>query len=168
MCCRTHPKTVVREERIELSLQGSKPRRLPLSYPLESLFSINNCMKAATVLLSLLLFMRSTLAGWDQWSQTDRELFIASSIAMAADWSTTRYATRRWDTCKCRETNPILGPFPSTARLDAYFVLLLATNYVVGSMLPDEYRGMYFTVRTVSHGWAAHHNMTEFGWRMRF
>ena len=153
--------------RIELALQGSKPRRLPLSYTLKSLF-LNSRMKAAILLLSLLLFMRTTYAGWDQWSDTDRQLFIASSIAIAADWTTTRYASRRWDECSCHERNPILGRYPHADRIDAYFLTLLVTNYIAGDMISDKYRSIYFTFRTATHGQAAHINYSEFGWKIRF
>ena len=125
-------------------------------------------MKAATLLLSLLLFMRTTYAGWDNWSDTDRTLFIASSVAMAADWATTRYASRQWDTCNCHERNPILGKHPSTGRLDLYFTTMMIANYYIGDAMGPEWRPFYFAFRTAAHGSAAYHNTAVFGWQLRF
>jgi hypothetical protein len=107
-------------------------------------------------------------AGWESWSDTDRKLFVASQIAITADWATTRYGVRNRDNLPgLRESNIILGPYPSTDRLDLYFVVMLVSNYYIADIVPDDDRKLYLTVRTVSHGLAARHNV-QAGWQLRF
>jgi len=107
-------------------------------------------------------------AGWESWSDSDRTLFVASQIAITADWATTRYGVRNRPSLPgIRESNIILGPYPSTDRLDLYFVTMLVSNYYIADRLPSDNRGLYLIVRTVSHGLAAQHNV-QVGWQMRF
>jgi hypothetical protein len=107
-------------------------------------------------------------AGWDDWSDTDKKLFVASQIAITADWATTRYGSRHFDSMSSnRESNILLGLEPSTKKVDLYFIGLLATNYYITDWMPSESRGFYLSVRTVSHGIAAKHNASV-GWYMRF
>lgn len=120
--------------------------------------------KAITALL--LSKVLTAQAGWNEWDSTDQALFVASSLAITADWATTRYGVRS-PVKGVYETNPILGKYPTTSKVDAYFILLLATNYIAADLMPNEYRGLYLTVRTTSHGYAASKNI-ELGWRMRF
>ncbi len=107
-------------------------------------------------------------AGWESWSDSDRTLFVASQIAITADWATTRYGVRnRHNLPGLHETNLILGPYPSTNRLDLYFVIMLASNYYIADTLKSDDRKLYLTIRTVTHGLAARHNV-QLGWQMRF
>ncbi len=107
-------------------------------------------------------------AGWESWSDSDRKLFVASQVAITADWATTRYGARRRDDLPgLHETNLILGPYPSVSRIDLYFVTMLVSNYYIADMIPAEDRKFYFTIRTLSHGLAARHNV-QVGWQMRF
>jgi len=109
----------------------------------------------------------STLANAGEWSSDDEKLYIASQIAIVADWSTTRYAARNNFSTGIYETNFILGHHPSVGKVDLYCIALLATNHLIADALPDEYRTYYFTFRLVSHGGASMHNM-ELGWKMQF
>lgn len=65
-----------------------------------------------------------------------RALLIASSVAIAADWSTTADGLRRGFV----EHNPILGPHPPLTRLRDYDFVLLCGNLVLGSVLPRKVR----------------------------
>jgi hypothetical protein len=122
-----------------------------------------------TIFLSLLLTLLShgTAAAWQDWSKTDQQMFVASSIAITADWATTRGAARSNWPNGTYEKNYVMGRYPSVRTVDAYFVAMLITNYIIADQLPEQYRGLYFTVRTVTHGSAALGNI-ELGWRMNF
>jgi len=123
-------------------------------------------MKA--ILLSLLLtLLAAPVHAWQDWSKSDQQMFVASSIAITADWATTRWAAdNNWPN-NTWEKNQVMGRYPSVRTVDTYFVVMLISNYIIADMLPGQYRGLYFTVRTVTHGSAALNNI-ELGWRMRF
>jgi hypothetical protein len=107
-------------------------------------------------------------AGWDDWSDFDKKLFVASQLAITADWATTRYGSRHFDDMPGhKESNMILGPYPSTRKVDLYFVGMLVSNYYIADYVDPKWRGFYLTIRTVSHGTAASHN-ASLGWHMRF
>ena len=108
-------------------------------------------------------------ADWDSWSESDRRWFVASQIAIGADWVTTRYgAKHRADLDPhLYETNKFLGPYPSVGRVDLYHVIMLVSNYYIADSLPPEQRGVYLFIRTATHGYAAHHNIHA-GWQLRF
>ena len=125
------------------------------------------------ILLILLLVIPSiSHAEWKDWSDSDKSLFVASELAMVADWSTTRYATRHWDTLKdkSRETNIFLGRYPNTAQVDGYFIICSFVNYYLTDTLPSTgyYRPMYLSARIYIHTHAAHKNEVELGWHYNF
>jgi hypothetical protein len=33
-------------------------------------------------------------ADWDKWSELDRKIYVASQVAIVADWTTTRYGSK--------------------------------------------------------------------------
>ena len=118
------------------------------------------------VLLSIiLLFSSQAHAQWDTWTQDEQRMFIASNIAITADWITTRNMTSRWGE-GYYEKNNILGPYPSRDRVDLYFIGLLAANYYVADYF-GKYKIYYFAYRTTEHGYAAisNHNI---GLRLSF
>ena len=121
--------------------------------------------------LILLLFTTTSQADWQDWKDRDRALFVASQLAITADWATTRYASRHWDQFRStsQESNIFLGPYPSTAKVDLYFIGLLVSNYYITDWMPNNnYRTFYLGVRTYVHGQAAHNNQVMFGWRAQF
>jgi hypothetical protein len=123
------------------------------------------------ILVSLILIFTFSIshAEWQDWSTTDRSLFVASQLAITADWATTRYGARH-QIINTWETNPVLGKYPSTAIVDLYFIGLLVSNYYIADWVDDDYRGLYLSFRTITHGYAASHNTQNpvVGWRMRF
>jgi hypothetical protein len=120
------------------------------------------------LLLSILLTLIATGANaWEDWSTSDRQLFVASSVAITADWATTRWAARNNWPNNTYETNAFMGRSPTVSRVDNHFVVVLISNYIVADLLPKDYRGMYLTFRTVTHGYAAHRNV-EMGWQIKF
>jgi hypothetical protein len=126
-------------------------------------------MKHLLTSLSLLLILLTCgpARAWQDWTTTDQNLFIASSVAITADWATTRWAARNNWPNNTHENNPILGRRPTVSTVDSYFVFLLISNYAIAQAVPQEYRGMYLTFRTVTHGSAVQGNV-ELGWRVKF
>ena len=120
------------------------------------------------IITILALLSLNCNAEWANWSDLDKKLFVASQIAIVADWSTTRYGTRHYnDLPNIRETNIIIGSYPSTNKVDLYCIALLVSNYYIADNLSTENRTFYLSVRTLTHGIAARHNVTM-GWQMRF
>ena len=115
------------------------------------------------------VFTTTARADWDSWSESDRRWFVASQIAITADWMTTRYGVLHRDELSpsLRESNAILGPYPNVGQVNAYFLVMLASNYYIADNIPAEGRGMYLFLRTATHGGAAHFNM-QAGWRLHF
>jgi len=119
-----------------------------------------------TLLFILLLWAAPVRAEWSDWSTDTQALFVASTVAIGADWATTRNMTRRYDE-GYYELNPILGRHPSTAQVDAYMIGMLVSNYFITDWLPQQYRIFYLGWRTITHGSAAHNNMS-IGLRLQF
>jgi hypothetical protein len=115
------------------------------------------------------LLATNVYADWDSWSESDRRWFVASQIAITADWMTTRYGVihRNELNPHLYESNRILGPYPSVGRVNLYHVIMLVGNYYIADALPNDQRGFYLFVRTATHGWAAQHNI-QAGWQLRF
>ena len=124
-------------------------------------------MKKILLFILILFLNTSCLAEWNSWQDRDKALFVASEVAILADWATTRYATRNWNNTTYHETNPILGQRPSTSFIDFYMMTLLLSNYYITDRLSDEIKPYYLTFRIAIHGYAAHRNM-QINWHMRF
>jgi hypothetical protein len=124
-------------------------------------------MKAMLLSLLLTILTITPAWAWQDWSKSDQQMFVASSIAITADWMTTRWAAdNNWPNGTW-EKNYVMGRHPSVDTVDTYFVVMLISNYIIADALPERYRSFYFTFRTVTHGSAALGNV-ELGWRMRF
>ena len=117
------------------------------------------------LLFIILLFSSSAFAQWDTWTPDEQKMFVASNIAIVADWSTTRNITRRFDE-GYYEKNHLLGPYPSRDRVDLYFISLLAANYYVADYF-GKHKIYYFAYRTAIHGNAAIKNI-NIGLRLSF
>ena len=64
-----------------------------------------------------------------------RVTLATSTAALACDWLQTRQsAVDGWP--DLREANPILGPKPDAASVDAYFFTVALTNVVLYALLP--------------------------------
>jgi hypothetical protein len=104
-------------------------------------------------------------------SEEDQKWFIASNIAIAADWQTTRDLARRTNE-GYREIGPIakqlIGSQPTTNRVDSYFAARFLINYYLACQLENnEFKHLYLVVTTVDHGLAATNNY-NLGLRIRF
>ena len=118
------------------------------------------------ILLSIiLLFTSHAYAQWSTWTDDEQRMFVASNIAIVADWATTRDISRRYDE-GYYETNLFIGPYPSRDLVDLYFIGLLVSNYYLADYT-NKYRFYYLTFRTATHGHAAINNV-NIGIRLRF
>lgn len=120
-----------------------------------------------TLLFIVCLWAAPVRAEWSSWDSDTRALFVASTVAIAADWATTRYGVTHGFPNNTYETNPILGRYPSRDRVDLYMIGILVSNYYITDWLPPQYRGFYLTWRTATHGFAAHNNV-QLGWKIEF
>ena len=105
-------------------------------------------------------------AGWQDWTPEQRQWYVASNVLLVADWSTTRDMTRRYNE-GYRELNPVLGPKPSTDKLDLYFVTVLIGHYFLTDYLRGRDREIYLYTITGIEGAAVANNL-NIGLRLRF
>ncbi len=93
--------------------------------------------------LLALLFFSSSVASMaaDTWSRRDTALEAAVITVTAADWMQTRYISAHPDLYS--ETNGILGPHPSMARIDNYFSLCIVSHVLITHFLPSRYRPLF-------------------------
>jgi hypothetical protein len=88
-----------------------------------------------------------TLAGVtpaaDEWTTTNKSLFVTSTALLVADWGQTRYVSKHPE--HYQETNPLLGDYPSTSRVNNYFAGVLIGNFLLTHFLSAEYRN-YFQI----------------------
>ena len=127
-------------------------------------------MRALILALALAL-STSASAFCNKLAEKDRDLFIASNIAIAADWQTTRDMSHRLDE-GYREIGPIaktvIGSQPTTAQVDSYFAARFLINYYLVCQLDDaEFKNTYLWATTLSHGLGATNNY-RIGLRIRF
>jgi hypothetical protein len=90
----------------------------------------------------------------EDWSETDKRLFIASQAALMIDWKQTREIAS--NPSQYGERNKILGEHPSMARVNTYFASALVANYLIADYLTN-YRTEYlsgivlFEVSVIGH-----------------
>ena len=97
-----------------------------------------------------------------------RGVLVASTVALAADWQTTRcFAQHGWvtpDGWLFEEGNPIMGAKPDTRRVDLYFAAAAAINVLAWFVTPRRWRvALPVAVFAVSVDRAAHNAMLEHG-----
>ena len=119
------------------------------------------------IILLLFLCVSSPVHAWNNWSESDKALFVASSVAMTADWATTRYAARHNWPNGLHETNIFMGRYPNQDQVDLYFTTLLVANYFIADYFKGNTRTFYLIMRTGVHGSAANKNI-GLGMKLRF
>lgn len=98
-------------------------------------------MKKLFLSFVLLMVLSSQVFANDPFDTTDKALFTASTIALVADWSQTRYIAAHPD--RFYEQNPILGRHPSKQKVDLYFAGTIVGNYLIADALPSRYRKLW-------------------------
>jgi hypothetical protein len=123
------------------------------------------------LLLVLALLSSNASAGCSMLSEEDQKWFVASNVAIFADWQTTRDLARRTNE-GYREIGPIakqlIGSQPTVARVDAFIAARFLVNYYLACQVENsEFKHTYLIITTASHGLAAASNY-NIGLRIRF
>jgi hypothetical protein len=103
---------------------------------------------------------------WSDWTPEQRNWYVASNVAIMADWSTTRDLSRRYHE-GYHEINPVLGRRPSTSEVDQYFIGAIIAHYFIADWLPNQHRTFYLKTVTVVEGALVAHNLS-IGLHLRF
>jgi len=107
------------------------------------------------LILLVFLLLAAPVAAWEDWNQTTKDSFARTTNWIMLDWhSTDMAASRGWD--GVRETNPILGDYPSRERLGFYMLGRIGLNY----WIHDQGYGnnVYYQIGTLGHALAAANN----------
>ena len=90
---------------------------------------------------------------------------VAMNTATVLDWAQTRYIAAHPE---YYENNKILGPYPSDAAVNRYFVLALLSYNVAGEyLISEKYRAYFYSGVALVHGEAVLQNY-NIGLRFRF
>lgn len=123
-------------------------------------------MKKIIISSILAVLSFSSNAGYFDWSEEDKKLFIASNAAIALDWSTTRNMSKRYDEGFYEKSGILLkaigGEQPKTSTVDLFFVARLAANYFITDYLNQyqpQYKKPYLYVTTITHFGAGINNI---------
>jgi hypothetical protein len=105
---------------------------------------------------------------FDPWPAIDAAMLVASSVALAADWHSTRcFARRGWvtpDGWLFEERNPIMRGRPSERTVDLYFATSAAVNVLAWYLTPRRWRiALPLAVSAVSIDRAVHNAMLDHG-----
>ena len=77
------------------------------------------------------------------WTALDYSLAGGAATMMALDWAQTRYAARH--PSRYSERNPIIGEYPSTAKVDQYFALASLLMIGASYVLPRRERRLFLS-----------------------
>lgn len=107
---------------------------------------------------ALALALAVTLCGCasEPWDSTDRALGYTALGATVADWGQARYIANH--SAQFQDKNPILGPHPSRAKVDAYFVGAIGGGYLLADALPSRYRKLFLGGAVVLEISVVHNN----------
>ena len=112
----------------------------------------------------LLLFSTVANAENKPWTDTEKELFVAHTALVVADWSQTRQIVKHPETYA--EQNILLGKHPSMDKVDLMFVSTLIGSYYIFDSL-DNNRQTWLISATVTRGLIVGHNL-HLGLRIGF
>lgn len=107
------------------------------------------------LLLSLLLLIPSTAWAWEDWDQRTKDSFARTTNWIVLDWhSTDMMAADGWN--GVRETNRILGSYPSRDRIALYMIGRIGINYWLHDIGYAD--SPFYIAATAGHALAAAHN----------
>ncbi len=96
----------------------------------------------------------SSQAGYSDWSEEEKNWFIASNAAIVFNWGTARDMSKRYGERYYAQNGTFIrameGNQPSTQAVDFFFVFRLATNYFITDYL-TEYKKPYLIMTTFTH-----------------
>ena len=94
-------------------------------------------------ILFIMLLLPSSSYGSDKWDSTDKELAVAFSVLLFADYLQTRQIVSEPD--KYYEGNPILGSHPNQQVVDIYSIAVLTISLLVVDILPSKWRKIWLS-----------------------
>ena len=101
-------------------------------------------MSAGLLVIAMLVGGQGTPSP-HRWTPTNVVVASSAGVSLLVDWAQTRQALRRGWT----ETNPVLGPRPSSARLTLYNLVALPTVAGIGACLPTGWRTVWYAAVTL-------------------
>ncbi len=102
------------------------------------------------LLIACVVVALADAARADEWTRADTAWEAGFATALLVDWQQTRYNLRA---AGGYERNPIVGRYPSGARINIMALSALAGHAIVAGLLPQPYR----------RGWQAVALMLEIG-----
>ena len=99
------------------------------------------------LLTFLLLFSSVTNAENKPWTDTEKQLFVAHTALVVADWSQTRYIAKHPETYS--EQNILLGKHPSMDKVDLLFASTVIGSYYLFDSFNNDRETMLFTATIV-------------------
>jgi len=90
-------------------------------------------MKKLIVMFSIIILLFPSIVFAEKFDY--EKTFV--NVLLVTDWAQTRYISRNTD--KFHERNLILGRYPSTTKVDTYFLTVILAYNVIEPMLSDKY-----------------------------
>lgn len=91
-----------------------------------------------------------------EWLGEDTARQAAVMLLFAADWTQTRQIAANPD--RYRELNPLLGPHPTRAQVDAHFASVVVGHAVIAYLLPHEWRAAWQWITIGVESATVYHN----------
>jgi hypothetical protein len=107
------------------------------------------------------------------WTDEEKLWGIAAGTSLVIDWGQTRWsASHDWPIStehpyRIREKNPILGKYPSTEKVNNYFMIVTPLLFLLADQ-SDEYRKPILIVTTVLESVTIVNNGINVGMRFSF
>ena len=102
------------------------------------------------ILILVLLFISSPVHAEykfaENWTKTDTAYQATFLAITAVDWMQTRWMAKndwQWDGEYHHESNPILGDYPDSKRVDTLVPLGMLAHTIVSMALPPDYRRIW-------------------------
>jgi hypothetical protein len=113
-----------------------------------------------TLLLSLLLTLPlQSFAHINDWTQEQKNWYIAANVLILADWATTRNMSKRYDEGYHESNTLFLNKHPSSGRIDGHFLTVLAANYFIADSL-GKHRTLYLQAYTIKQAHTVSNNLS--------
>ena len=115
-------------------------------------------MRYALVIVLLLCSLHSDAEPFENWTPTEKALFVSAELALLADYKTTSsvlYPSRGY-----KELNPFIGEQPGQDRLTAWFVGWMIGHYFIADYLGHKDRVNWLLTLTIVESAAAAHNIS--------
>jgi len=89
------------------------------------------------IIFSILLMLSlSVMAETREWTTDEKTWAAVDGALLLSDWATTHNMTHRYNE-GYYEHNPLLGPHPTTAQLNLYFLIATPLIYLTANQIPQ-------------------------------